>query len=99
MAKIAECTPQIVLVDITLPDMEIEAFMPALDPFFKESGVRPPVIGMISRDSPDQRRICVQAGLTDAVAKPLSPEAVDRVLRKHLFYESAQSSLSTKSAA
>lgn len=99
ISRVAELKPQIVLVDITLPDMEIGDFMPALEPLLKESGIKPPVIGLISRDSSDQRQICRQAGFADAVAKPLSPEAIDRVLRKHLFLEPAYGGTSTKSAA
>jgi PAS domain S-box-containing protein len=91
--------PQMVLVDISLPDMGINDFMPALEPRLKEAGIKPPVIGLIPKDSIDQRQICRQAGLADAIAKPLSPEAVDRALRKHLFHEPHHSASSAKSAA
>ncbi|MDB5524231.1 MAG: sensor histidine kinase [Rhizobium sp.] len=97
--KIPQLKPQIVLVDITLPDMEIGDFMPALEPLLRENGINPPVIGLITKDGADQRQICKQAGLADSIAKPLSPEAIDRALRKHLFHEPGYGSSSTKSAA
>jgi CheY-like chemotaxis protein len=99
IAKIAECTPKIVFADVTLPDMEITSFMPRLEPLVKEKGMRPPVIGMISNESPEQRAICKLAGFSDAVAKPLSPEAIDRILRKHLLQVPLSPSSSAKSAA
>jgi CheY-like chemotaxis protein len=98
LGKIAACRPQVVLVDITLPDMDIDAFMQGLEPALRDSGIRPPVIGLTSSDSAEQRQILRQAGLADVVAKPLSPEAIDRVVRKHLLHEKSHGSL-PKSAA
>lgn len=97
--KIAEFKPEIVLVDVTLPDMDITEFMPALEPLIKEFDIKPPVIGMISRDSAEQRQACKQAGMVDVVSKPLSPEAVDRILRKHLFHDADRTSPAAISAA
>jgi CheY-like chemotaxis protein/PAS domain-containing protein len=97
--KIAEFKPQVVLVDVTLPDMEIDEFIPALKLSTKDSGAKPPVIGMISRDSAEQRQACKQAGMVDIISKPLSSEAVDRMLRKHLFNDTERSGQVAISAA
>ena len=99
IARAMMLEPKIILLDITLPDMEVCDFMPALGPLLKEAGIKPPVIGLISKDSTEQWQICRQAGLADAVAKPLSPEAIDRVLRKHLLLEPVNSASSSKDAA
>lgn len=88
--RVAECRPRIILVDATLPDMEIDVFVRRLKAALGERRVQPPVIGIISSDGTDQRLACRVAGMADAVAKPLSPEAVDRILRKHLFQEHEQ---------
>lgn len=85
--KIAEFKPNIVLVDVTLPDMEVSEFIPKLKLLTKEAYVKMPVIGMISRDSAEQRQACKQAGMADVISKPLSSEAVDRMLRKHLLQD------------
>lgn len=97
--KVAECKPKIMLVDISLPDMDIAAFMARLQPIAKGTGLALPAVGLISSDSPDQRLICKQSGLVDTLIKPLSPETVDRMLRKHMLHEPTIPSASPKDAA
>jgi CheY-like chemotaxis protein len=99
LAKIAGCKPKIMLVDISLPDMDIATFMSRLEPVVKKTGLLLPTVGLISSDSADQRLACRQAGLIDTLTKPLSPEAVDRMLRKHMLLESALPPASPKDAA
>jgi PAS domain S-box-containing protein len=97
--KIAECRPRVALIDVTLPDMEIDAFVRKLKAALTERRIQPPIIGVISSDGADQRLMCKNAGMTDVLAKPLSPEAIDRILRKHLFHEPESGSSLPKSVA
>lgn len=72
--------PRIVLADFTLPDLSIEDLAGSL----RRIAPALPVIGLMPSDTELHRQRCASAGLKDGLAKPLSPDALDLVLRKHL---------------
>jgi PAS domain S-box-containing protein len=73
--------PRLVLADLTLPDMGIDELAGAL----RRADGALPVIGLMPCDNEMNRHRCTAAGLVDCIAKPLSPEALDLVLREHLL--------------
>lgn len=97
--RIGGCKPKIMLADISLPDMDIAAFMSRLDLIAAKTGLAVPVVGLIATDCADQRLACRKAGLVDTLVKPLSPESIDRMLRKHLLHAASSPSASPKDAA
>jgi PAS domain S-box-containing protein len=99
LARFPDLRPQIVLADVSMPDMHIADFMLRLEPLLVEKNTRPPVIGLISSDNVEQRSICTQAGLAGVIVKPLSPEIIDITLRKHLLTETAGAERAARSAA
>jgi PAS domain S-box-containing protein len=88
LGHISELKPRCVLADTSMPDIDIAGFMTTLEPLL-DAGDRPPVIGLIAADTPDQRRICEAAGLAGVIAKPLSPEAIDLAFRTYVLHDKA----------
>jgi CheY-like chemotaxis protein/PAS domain-containing protein len=97
--KIKDIDPRMILADITLPDMPVTDLMPALEPLLRQKAARPPVIGLITSDSSEQRQIARSAGFIDAIAKPLSPDAIDLAIRKHVLHERSHETKNAKTAA
>lgn len=71
--------PRLVLADLTLPDMEIEELAGRL----VQSCPGLPIVGVMAADNELTRRKCVVAGLADCIAKPLNPDLLEAVIRRH----------------
>lgn len=85
--RIAEAAPRAVFLDAALPDMVVGAFMDMLAPIIAGKNIRLPVIGLINPRDASQSRACQAAGLVETIVKPLSPEAIDQALRRHLLLD------------
>jgi len=46
----------------------------------KAGAIRTLIVGLTNSDSPEERALCLQAGMDDCVAKPLSPDKIERLL-------------------
>jgi PAS domain S-box-containing protein len=79
IAAAAAARPRLVLADLTLPDMDIEELAGAL----RRANAALPVIGLMPADNEGNREKCAAAGLVDCIAKPLSPDALDIIIREH----------------
>ncbi|CAN7511670.1 response regulator [Rhizobium sp. LjRoot254] len=79
IAAAAIARPRLVLADLTLPDMDIDELAGAL----RRSNAALPVIGLMPADNEGNREKCAAAGLVDCIAKPLSPDALDIIIREH----------------
>lgn len=77
----ADCHPDLVLLDLGLPDMHGREVIPALPV------PRPPVIIISAMLDMDERLACFDAGVDDFITKPFHPEEtlarIHRTLRHH----------------
>ena len=87
--------PRLVLADLTLPDMDIEELARSLS----RANAGLPIVGLMPLDNELNRRKCVAAGLVDCIPKPLSPDALDMIIRQHRLVDSAISPLRARPAA
>ncbi len=78
-----ERTPRLVLMDVTLPEMNgFEACQRIRE---LEKGSAPtPVIGVLPHPFEQDRERCFAAGMDDVILKPLSPEMLEAVFLKHM---------------
>ncbi|AYC99807.1 response regulator [Neorhizobium sp. NCHU2750] len=81
--------PRLVLMDVTLPKLtgfDASAAIRAL-----EDGSQPvPIVGVLPQAFDRDREACLAAGMNDVILKPISPEALDAVIRRFLYPEDAQ---------
>lgn len=73
--------PRVVLADLTLPDTGVDELAAAL----RRTDPALAIIGVMSFDNEMNRHRCAAARLDNCLAKPLSPEALDQILRAHLI--------------
>ena len=89
----------LVLMDMQMPEMDgLEATRIVRNP---QSAVRDhqiPIIAMTANAMPDDRRLCIEAGMNDYVTKPISPQALLEVLEKWLPPEPAATTNETGDA-
>lgn len=79
-----ELKPAVVLMDITLPVMNgFEACRKIRELADGPAGMTP-VIGVLVQAFDRDREECMVAGMNDVILKPLSPDAVDAVLKRHV---------------
>lgn len=72
----------IVLMDISMPEMDgVEATSHIRDAQ-RLNGVRVPIIGVTAHALAEDRQRCLDAGMDDYLAKPVKPEALRRVLER-----------------
>jgi two-component system sensor histidine kinase/response regulator len=80
----------LVLMDVQMPEMDgIEATRRIRDPRFTIPNRRIPIIAMTARAMQGDRERCLEAGMDDYVAKPVSPRSLAEVLDKWLPQGSA----------
>lgn len=87
--------PRLVLADLTLPDMEIEELARSLS----RSNAGLPIIGLMPADDEANRRKCEAAALADCIAKPLSPDALDIIIRRHRLADPVIAAVRARPAA
>jgi CheY-like chemotaxis protein/HPt (histidine-containing phosphotransfer) domain-containing protein len=76
---------QIVLMDVQMPEMDgLEAtrIVRAAGEKARNSGV--PIIAMTACAMEQDRKRCLEAGMDDYIAKPVTPESLARIIRKWL---------------
>jgi CheY-like chemotaxis protein len=85
LARLREGTFDLVLCDMTLPDMEPHILVQAIIDAGSGRRLPLPVVGMTSGDRDDQRQACLDCGMAEGVAKPLSPEIIDSIIRQNVL--------------
>lgn len=83
LAMIAENPPDLVLLDMNMPEMDGQATLKRLRALPSRAS-RLPVIAMTADATEEHRRRYLAAGLDGHLAKPLTPEAVRAILVRHL---------------
>ena len=83
LAKAAETLPDLILMDIQMPEMHgLEATQRLrADPHF----VSTPIIALTAKAMKGDREKCIEAGASDYVAKPVNPEQLLSLLRVWLY--------------
>lgn len=66
--------PKLVLMDVSMPDMNgLEATM-AIREAEQETGEHVPIIGLTAHALKGDREMCLEAGMNDYMSKPISPD-------------------------
>jgi signal transduction histidine kinase/DNA-binding response OmpR family regulator len=77
---VRECRPRIVLMDVSMPEMNgLEATM-AIRKAEQGSGQRVPIIGVTAHALKGDRERCLEAGMDDYLTKPVSPDKIGAVI-------------------
>jgi CheY-like chemotaxis protein len=77
---VRECRPSIVLMDVSMPEMNgLEATM-AIREAEQGSGQRVPIIGVTAHALKGDRERCLEAGMDDYLTKPVSPDKIGAVI-------------------
>jgi len=90
--KALETLPyDLVLMDVQMPEMDgLEATRHIRNPQSAVRNHRIPIIAMTAHAMQGDRETCIEAGMNDYVAKPISPKALVEALNKWLPRETAE---------
>lgn len=69
-----ELRPKLVLMDVSMPDMNGLEATKAIREAEKESGGHTPIIGLTAHALKGDREMCLDAGMNDYMSKPISPD-------------------------
>ncbi len=69
-------TPDLVLMDVSMPVMNGLEATEAIRSLEAEVGVRIPIIGLTAHALKGDREVCIKAGMDDYMSKPISPDAL-----------------------
>ncbi|MBX3568479.1 MAG: response regulator [Rhizobiaceae bacterium] len=67
-------TPRLVLMDVSMPEMNGYQATRAIREIEKRSGRRTPIVGVTAHALKGDREKCIDAGMDDYIPKPVSPE-------------------------
>jgi CheY-like chemotaxis protein len=86
----SERSPSIVLMDVTLPDMNgFEACRRIRE---LEAGVsQTPIIGVLAHPFERDREQCFASGMDDVILKPMSPEMLEAIFLAHMLQSKSAS--------
>jgi signal transduction histidine kinase/DNA-binding response OmpR family regulator len=76
--------PDIVLMDIQMPEKDGYTASAEIREFEKETGRRVPIIALTARALKGEKEICLEAGMDDYLAKPIEREKMAAILEKYL---------------
>jgi CheY-like chemotaxis protein len=99
LARIAELRPSLVFADVTLPDMRFDAFAKAVRQAAGQAGPYQPAVIALLVNGVSHDANLTGTEVVDTLMKPLSPDAVDQMIRKHLLEFRNLTATSTKTAA
>ena len=71
-----ESTPDLVLMDVSMPVMNGLEATEAIRSLEEETGRRTPIIGLTAHALKGDREVCIKAGMDDYMSKPISPDAL-----------------------
>jgi PAS domain S-box-containing protein len=76
--------PAFVLLDTTLPDFDGFEVARRLRNMMGSQRARTPIIGVVSLAFEGDRQACLAAGMDDMLLKPVSPDMVDALIKRHM---------------
>jgi len=76
------------LVDLRMPRMDGVDFTRAYRAQ-EQQGQRLPIVALTANAAEDARAECMEAGMDDFLTKPVDPELLDRLLRRHQRHDTA----------
>ncbi len=75
-----------IIMDIQMPDMD--GYETTKHIREKQNPDHPPIIIALTANAmPEDREICLNAGMDDYIAKPIQPDTLRQMLEKHLVQE------------
>jgi len=66
--------PRLVLMDVSMPDMNGLEATRAIREAESETGAHVPIIGLTAHALKGDREMCLEAGMNDYMSKPISPD-------------------------
>ncbi len=82
-------SPDLILMDISMPEMDGLAATRAIRELEASSGAHVPIIGLTSHTLTGDKETCLEAGMDDYVPKPISVNNLNDALERHLGYSRA----------
>lgn len=80
-----ELSPAMVLMDVSMPEMNGLEATEAIRAYEAENGRdRTPIIGLTAHALKGDREMCIEAGMDDYMAKPISPDALEAKIAEWL---------------
>lgn len=70
----------LILMDIQMP--ELDGLSATRELLRRLSGGRPRIVAMTANASPDDRQVCLEAGMDDYISKPVTPGALTEALKR-----------------
>lgn len=79
-----ELRPPLMLLDVSLPDINGMEVCRTIREQEKRSGRQTPIVGVLVPAFDQDRAKCLAAGMNDVILKPLSPDAIETLLDRFL---------------
>lgn len=76
--------PKLVLMDVSMPDMNGLEATRAIRDAEKETGGHVPIIGLTAHALKGDREMCLEAGMNDYMSKPISPDKLTAKIEEWL---------------
>lgn len=86
-----ELHPRLVLMDVSMPEMNGFQATHAIRKLEIDSGRHTPIIGITAHALKGDMEKCLEAGMDDYLAKPVSPDRLGEMIRKWLAPKSSKS--------
>ena len=76
--------PKLVLMDVSMPDMNGLEATKAIRQAEQATGQRTPIIGLTAHALKGDREMCLECGMDDYMSKPISPDKLTALVDKWL---------------
>ncbi|MEZ5894520.1 MAG: response regulator [Parvularculaceae bacterium] len=87
--KFIELRPRLILMDVSMPEMNGFEATAQIRSMEAAEGAHTPIIGVTAHAVNGDRENCLQAGMDDYVAKPVSPQKLSEKIRQYLGPDAA----------
>ena len=79
-----ELDPDLVLMDVSMPEMNGLVATQTIRELEKESGKHVPIVGLTAHALKGDREMCINAGMDDYVPKPISVSKLRETIKEHI---------------
>jgi CheY-like chemotaxis protein len=79
-----ELSPDLILMDVSMPEMNGLVATQAIRELEAETGVRVPIVGLTAHALKGDREMCLNAGMDNYVPKPISENMLRATIARHL---------------